>query len=272
MKVLIVDQVEQIRQMVRQLVQELFPGAAIEEAANRQATYLGCAMFRPDLLIIDSYAPTMNGAQTLAELKLLYPHLIVIVFTDFTAAEQRHHCLEAGADALLQKGEPRQSLGKTITRAWQAGPTVGAVHHKRGRHELITGYLSYEQAEHGEHLIVLQMNQVRREELLTTYDELLRHIWQSTLPILGCVMLLGLAQRTYNITRQQHSFISELSVTQDGFNLYELADDGQPIDPDELRKGLQALVTNFILILSKLVSNCMARRLLQQGEAQMQSV
>lgn len=265
MKVLIVDHAAPVRRMVNELLLAHFPGVLIEEAETAMDAYHCCTTFTPHLLIIDIYAPSMNGIQTLAELKLAYPQMIIIVFSDFCSIEQRKHCLEAGAEELISKSDQLYCLVKTIKQAWQEGPNVGALHHKRGRHELITGMLSYDQTEHHEHLIVLQMNQVRKEELLTTYDELLRNIWQSTLPTLGRVMLLTLVKRACAITRQQYPFIGELTVTHDGFNLYALADQIEQIDPDTLRKGLQTLVTNLIVILGKLTSNCMSRQLVHQN-------
>lgn len=271
MKVLIADHSAQMRHRVGNLVRAHFPGVFIEEAENSSDAYNCCTTFMPNLLIIDIFAPTMNGIQTLAELKIAYPPMIVIVLSNVCSAEQRKHCLAAGADELISKGDQLHSLLKTINHAWQEGPNVGALHHKRSRRELITGLLSYDQPEHIEHLIVLQMNQVRKEELLTTYDELLRNIWQSTLPMLGRVMLRTIIKRTYTITRQQYPFIAELTVTREGFNLCALADCVEQIEPDELRKGLQALITNFVVILGKLTGNCMARQLIHQSEVQMLS-
>ena len=265
MKVLIVDHAAPMRRLIHDLLLGHFPGVLIEEAETTLDAYHRCATFIPHLLIIDIYAPSMNGIQTLVELKHAYPQMIIIVFSDFCSAEQRKHCLEAGAEELIRKGDQLYCLLKTINHTWQEGPNVGALHHKRGRHELITGMLSYDQTEHHEHLIVLQMNQVRKEELLTTYDELLRNIWQSTLPTLGRVMFLTIVKRACTITRQQYPFIGELTVTRDGFNLYALADHIEEIEPDALRKGLQALVTNLIFILGKLTGNCMARQLVHQN-------
>lgn len=265
MKVLIVAHAAPMRRLIQELLLAHFPGVLIEEADTTMDAHHGCATFTPHLLIIDIYAPSMNGIQTLVELKHAHPQMIIIVFSDFYSIEQRKHCLEAGAEELISKGDQPYCLLKAITHAWQEGPNVGTFHHKRGRHELITGLLSYDQTEHHEHLIVLQMNQVRKEELLTTYDELLRDIWQSTLPTLGRVMFLTIVKRACTLTRQQYPFIEKLTVTRDGFNLYALADHIEQIEPDMLRKGLQALITNLIVILGKLTGNCMARQLIHQN-------
>lgn len=255
MKVLIVDRSAQMQCLISELLQAHFPGVLLKVAESSAEAYCDCATFRPNLLLIDIYAPTMNGLQTLAELKFTYPHMIILVLSDFCSVDQRKHCLEAGADELLCKSDQLHRLGMIIDRAWQVGPTIGALHHKRGRHELITGLLSYDRPAPVEHLIVLQMNQLCKEELLTTYDELLRNIWQSMLPVLGQFTLLRLVQRTCTLTRQQYAFMAELAVTSEGFNLCVLADHIEQTAPDELRKGLQGLMTNFVVILGQLNSN-----------------
>lgn len=266
MKVLIVDRSAQMRRLISELLQAHFPGVSLQEAESSADAYHCCATFRPHLLIIDIYAPTMNGIQTLAEFKLVYPYMIILVLSDFCSVDQRKHCLEAGADELICKSDQLHCLVTVINRTWQEGPNVGALHHKRGRHELITGLLSYDQTTPIEHLIVLQMNQLCKEELLTTYDELLRNIWQSTLPVLGRAILLRIVQRTCSLTRQQYAFMAELAVTSSGFNLFALADHIEQTAPDELRKGLQTLTTNFVVILGRLTGNGMAHQLVHPHE------
>lgn len=266
MKVLTVDRSAQMRRLISELLQAHFPNVLLQEAENSADVYHDCATFRPDLLIIDIYAPTMNGLQTLAELKFTYPHMIILVLSDFCSVDQRKHCLAAGADELLCKSDQLHRLVTIINRAWQAGPNIGALHHKRGRHELITGLLSYDQTTSIEHLIVLQMNQLCKEELLTTYDELLRNIWQSMLPVLGQLTLLRLVQRTCTLTQQQYAFMAELAVTSAGFNLCALADHIEQIAPGELRKGLQGLMTNFVVTLGQLNGNGVVHQLVHPRE------
>ncbi|MEZ4735462.1 MAG: response regulator [Caldilineaceae bacterium] len=263
MKALIVDHSAHGRQTVSNLLCVHFPKILVKEAENKTDACHLCATFKPDLLIIDIYAPTMNGVRSLLEIKEMHSHGILIVFSDFFFSEQRKLCLEAGANELIYKGDKSDSLITAIAHALQAGPTVGALHHKKSRDGLITSS-SYEQLERIEQLIVQQMNQARKEEMLTVYSDLLGEIWQKVMPILGRVTLGVIVEHTRHVTRSLYPLLADFAVTDEGVDFHVLSVHLEQIDLEELRKGLQGFVTNFIVTLGTLTSRVMVNQLINE--------
>ena len=101
MRVLIVDDMPEIRRMVRsrlekdhEVVGELSDGYAV--ASEVEET-------RPDVVIMDLKMPIIDGAEATRQIKALFPHVLVLGFT--SAGESGQTLLEAGADAWFSKAD-----------------------------------------------------------------------------------------------------------------------------------------------------------------------
>jgi len=59
----------------------------------------------PEAVVIDLHMPLLDGVSTVARLRRDYPHLCLIVLTGDSAPSLHRAVSEAGADAVLLKGE-----------------------------------------------------------------------------------------------------------------------------------------------------------------------
>ena len=72
---------------------------AASEVASTQA----------DVVVMDYKMPTVNGDEATAQIKELFPHVIVVAFTAWVS-QHGEEMLEAGADAVFSKNDMQGML------------------------------------------------------------------------------------------------------------------------------------------------------------------
>jgi DNA-binding NarL/FixJ family response regulator len=78
----------------------------------------------PDAVVIDLHMPLLDGVSAVARLRKDHPHLCLIALTGDPDTELHDAVREAGADAVLQKGELVETLFdrlQAVKAAWQSG-------------------------------------------------------------------------------------------------------------------------------------------------------
>jgi len=77
----------------------------------------------PDAVVIDLHMPVVDGVTAVARLRKDHPNLCLIALTGDSAPELHRAVTEAGADAVLMKGDLVDSLVQRLraVRAAQAG-------------------------------------------------------------------------------------------------------------------------------------------------------
>jgi DNA-binding NarL/FixJ family response regulator len=76
----------------------------------------------PDAIVIDLHMPLLDGVTAVARLRKDHPHLCLIALTADPDTELHDAVREAGADAVLQKGELVETLFERLS-AVKAGVT-----------------------------------------------------------------------------------------------------------------------------------------------------
>ena len=76
----------------------------------------------PDAVVIDLHMPLLDGVSAVARLRKDHPHLCLIALTGDPDTQLHDAVLEAGADAVLQKGELVETLFERLS-AVKAGVT-----------------------------------------------------------------------------------------------------------------------------------------------------
>ena len=76
----------------------------------------------PDAVVIDLHMPLLDGVSAVARLRKDHPHLCLIALTGDPDTELHDAVREAGADAVLQKGELVETLFERLA-AVKAGVT-----------------------------------------------------------------------------------------------------------------------------------------------------
>ncbi|MEN9685267.1 MAG: hypothetical protein RLZZ28_1053 [Bacteroidota bacterium] len=104
-KVLLVDDNEFNILLIRKIVGELLPGAAIYEASNGKKALDSFVENKPDIIFMDVHMPEMNGYEaTMAIRKLETDHHIpIIALTAGTQSEEKDLCTDAGMNDFVTK-------------------------------------------------------------------------------------------------------------------------------------------------------------------------
>ena len=115
-RILIVDDIPQVRNELHALLSLVGDIEIVGEAANGLEAIRLATTLRPDVVLMDLEMPLMNGYEATRWIKLKSPTCRVIVLTlhENAAAEEGAH--QAGADAFIVKGAPLECLLSEITR------------------------------------------------------------------------------------------------------------------------------------------------------------
>jgi len=115
--ILLVDDDEFIRQIIRTVLHRSNHKLKIIEANNGRTGMTLAQVTRPDLAIIDVVMPIMNGEELSKELKKLYPNLPILILTGFDNPESKKRLLEEiGVNSYLSKTMDYNSIYKEVSK------------------------------------------------------------------------------------------------------------------------------------------------------------
>lgn len=110
MRVLIVDDTDLIRNLIRSLLTPLpFPMGIVEAADIHQALSI-LKRWQPDVVTLDLQLPGGSGLNVLRAIKQAGLHSRVIVLTSVTDPRIRQACFETGAVCVLDKSSDLEQL------------------------------------------------------------------------------------------------------------------------------------------------------------------
>jgi two-component system, NarL family, response regulator DevR len=109
-RILIVDDTDLIRNLIRDLLTSLpFPTCIVEAADVPQALGI-LGQWHPDVVTLDLQLPGGSGLNVLQAIKQAGLHSRVIVLTSLTEPRIRQACLEEGAAFVLDKSSDLEQL------------------------------------------------------------------------------------------------------------------------------------------------------------------
>jgi DNA-binding NarL/FixJ family response regulator len=114
--VLIVDDHEQLRALMRQIMAETSDLRVVGEAADGAEAMRLVQTLRPAIVLLDLGLPGVSGLEVLRWLKVEYPETKVIIVTVHTENAYRQTAEASGADAFLLKKTLVTDLLPTIKR------------------------------------------------------------------------------------------------------------------------------------------------------------
>ncbi len=123
--VLIVDDAEFMRAMLREIVQDLGWSVAGEAGDGAEAVELH-AILKPDLVLLDITMPTMDGNEALAAILARDPQAKVVMITALGQKEQVLAAIKLGARDFIIKPFDAERVAATLTRLLSATEPVGA--------------------------------------------------------------------------------------------------------------------------------------------------
>jgi DNA-binding NarL/FixJ family response regulator len=120
MRILVCDDVPEMRQLVRFALEEDLEQVVVGEARDGEEVVERARDLRPDVVVLDLSMPEMDGLQAIRLLNEVAPRTGIVVFTGFGGAVMRDQALSLGADAYVEKGadldELRSAVGEVARR------------------------------------------------------------------------------------------------------------------------------------------------------------
>jgi DNA-binding NarL/FixJ family response regulator len=113
-KVLIVDDMPQVRQDLRTFLNLTLDIEVVGEAANGIEAIHQTEIFKPDVILMDLEMPQLDGYQASRKIKTNDPQCKIIALSIHGGNTERQQALLCGIDYFVIKGEPLEDLIKTI--------------------------------------------------------------------------------------------------------------------------------------------------------------
>ncbi|HET9844319.1 MAG TPA: response regulator transcription factor [Nitrospira sp.] len=115
--VLLVDDYPIMQQLLRDILQRYPDICVVGEAQNGEDAILKSTQLKPTVVIIDINLPTISGMEATKVIKLQRPCTTVIGLTAGVPDQTLTAMLDAGATAVLSKGDLLTALYPTIVEA-----------------------------------------------------------------------------------------------------------------------------------------------------------
>jgi PAS domain S-box-containing protein len=109
-RVLVVDDAEDIRMLLRLRVEARNGLTVVGEAADGVAAVELASELQPDLVLLDLAMPRMDGLEALPLIRAAVPDVRVVVLSGFNQGSLANKALEAGADHYVVKGGSMREL------------------------------------------------------------------------------------------------------------------------------------------------------------------
>ncbi len=123
-RILLLEDLPEIRVWLRALAMQVFPGAEITEAARVHDARAQIGAQRFDLALIDLGLPDGSGVDVVAALREQQPEAQSVVVTIHDDDDHLFPALQAGAFGYLLKEQSREQLGEQLRRISQGEPPL----------------------------------------------------------------------------------------------------------------------------------------------------
>jgi DNA-binding NarL/FixJ family response regulator len=126
-KILIVDDMAQVRQGLRTILELTNDFEIVGEACNGLEAIRAADHLKPDVVLMDFEMPLLGGLEATRRIKEQHPEVGVVILTIHGSNEVREQAARAGSDAFVEKETPTEDLIAAIRE-------VGAssCHHTKG--------------------------------------------------------------------------------------------------------------------------------------------
>jgi DNA-binding NarL/FixJ family response regulator len=124
-RVLIVDDMAQVRQDLRTVLPLFGEIEIVGEAADGREAAAQAMALRPDVVLMDLEMPVLDGYESTRRIKAQCPGIRVIALTLHGYAAARDRAARAGTDDFIEKGAPLQALVQSIQRCAETSNHTG---------------------------------------------------------------------------------------------------------------------------------------------------
>ena len=120
-RVVVVDDVEDLRLLLRLSLERTGHFTVVAEAENGQSAVTAVLAHRPDLVLLDIMMPVMDGVQALKLIRQQVPSAVVVMLSSWdTSSLAAKQSMKLGAHGFLRKGD-HMDLVPTQLREIMAG-------------------------------------------------------------------------------------------------------------------------------------------------------
>jgi DNA-binding NarL/FixJ family response regulator len=115
--VFLVDDVAELRELIRYGMEEDPDFQVVGEAGDGRAAIDGVTQTRPAAVLLDLSMPDMDGLEAIHEIRKESSNVAIIVLSGFSADRMGASARERGADGYVEKGTPIGELREITRRA-----------------------------------------------------------------------------------------------------------------------------------------------------------
>jgi two-component system invasion response regulator UvrY len=114
MRVLIADDHQIIREGVKRVLEDCSDITAVGEASSAEEALQALAEKPWDVVVLDIKLPRRSGLEVLRDIKVMYPHLPVLMLSMYPEAQFAYRTIRSGASGYLTKGIATEEIVRAI--------------------------------------------------------------------------------------------------------------------------------------------------------------
>jgi len=118
-RILIVDDSDRYRALLKKALQASLPTIAIDEAANGSEALQKVDASLPDLIFMDIRLKEENGLELTKKIKSAHPNIHILVVTGYDMPDYRETASQYGADRFLVKTHLNYMQLKDLIKSYQ---------------------------------------------------------------------------------------------------------------------------------------------------------
>ena len=113
-RVVLVDDTEEIRRMLRMTLEIDGRFSVVDEAADGVTAVRIASEQQPDAIVLDLAMPVMDGLQAIPEIRKGAPEAKIVVLSGFDARQMSSEALSRGAHGYVEKGGDLNDLASKL--------------------------------------------------------------------------------------------------------------------------------------------------------------
>jgi len=116
-RVLLVDDVQGVRQMLRNILATYPNFEVVGEACNGEEALEAVQILKPSVVVMDINMPRLNGIKATSLIKRVYPHVVIVGLSVYANDDTRRAMTAAGATTVISKEAAVEQLRDEIVES-----------------------------------------------------------------------------------------------------------------------------------------------------------
>jgi DNA-binding NarL/FixJ family response regulator len=137
-RILLVDDVEKIRQSLRAILAASSRFEIVGEACDGEEAVLAVARLKPSVVVMDINMPRLNGIEATAWIRRMYPHVMVVGVSAIATEDTCRLMKAAGATTVIPKEAVEQLQHAILESVGQGSPVDASAGIGKGESLLLT--------------------------------------------------------------------------------------------------------------------------------------